>query len=145
MYETWFYVDTVADKIKCLPNSQPKPGSIKSKRFIAKFMFLCAVGTPTATWDGKIGIYPFTKWKAAKNNTANRSAGTKYQVSINVGSDWSQKEKYITDYLIKGPEKNSEKWFFEDPLLDEKLFLGTTNVISGMLISSSDEEKVDLI
>ena len=52
--EKWFYVDTVADKIKCLPNSQPKPGSIKS---------------------------------TAKNNTANRSAGTKYQVSINVDSD----------------------------------------------------------
>ena len=91
--EKWFYVDTVADKIKCLPNSLPKAGSIKSKRFISKFMFLCAVGTPTGDWDGKIGIYPFTTWKTAKNNTVNRPAGTKYQVSINVDSDWSQKEK----------------------------------------------------
>ena len=34
---------------------------------------------------------------------------------------------------------------FEDLLLDEKLFLDTTNVISEMLISSSDEDEVDLI
>ena len=34
---------------------------------------------------------------------------------------------------------------FEDPLLDKKLFLDTTNVISEMLISSSDEDEVDLI
>jgi len=34
---------------------------------------------------------------------------------------------------------------FEDPLLDKKLFLDTTNVISEMLITSSDEDEVDLI
>ena len=34
---------------------------------------------------------------------------------------------------------------FEDPYLDENLFLGTTDAISKMLISSSDEEEVDLI
>ena len=34
---------------------------------------------------------------------------------------------------------------FDDPLLDEKLFLDTTNIISERLISSSDEEEVDLI
>jgi hypothetical protein len=34
---------------------------------------------------------------------------------------------------------------FEDPYLTEKPYLDTSDVISKMLISSSDEEEVDLI
>ena len=45
---------------------------------------------------------------------------------------------------MTGPEKD-EMRIFEDPYLDENLFLGTTDAISKMLIFSSDEEEVDLI
>ena len=42
-------------------------------------------------------------------------------------------------------KRQREMAIFEDPLLDEKLFLDTINAISKMHISSPDEEEVDLI
>ena len=42
-------------------------------------------------------------------------------------------------------KRQREMEIFEDPLLDEKLFLDTINAISKMHISSPDEEEVDLI
>jgi len=42
-------------------------------------------------------------------------------------------------------KRQREMRIFEDPYLDKNLFLKTTDVFSKMLISSSDEEEVDLI
>ena len=54
----------------------------KSKKFICKVMFMCAVCRPmynpdgSLLFDGKIGIFPFTQQVPAQRNSKNRPAGT---------------------------------------------------------------------
>ena len=73
---------------------------VKSKLFIPKIMFLCAVARPrhdrhdNSFFDGKIGIWPFVKQVAAKRSSRNRPAGTTELKPITV-----TKEVY-REYLI---------------------------------------------
>ena len=73
-----------------LANDEPEPERhCKSKRYIGKIMFLCAVARPRLLpdgtwWDGKIGIWPFTENVAAKRSSVNREKGTLETKPINV-------------------------------------------------------------
>jgi hypothetical protein len=62
---------------------EPEPERVtKNKNYIEKVMFVAAVARPrydvdgTETFDGKIGIWPFTFEEAAKKDSPNRLKGT---------------------------------------------------------------------
>jgi hypothetical protein len=57
---------------------------MKSKRFVPKIMFLCAIAKPVGDFDGKIGIYPFTTMEVAKRDSNNRKAVTPVLVAPTV-------------------------------------------------------------
>ncbi|XP_056688897.1 uncharacterized protein [Spinacia oleracea] len=65
-----------------LPGELGPYRSCKSKRFITKVMFLCAVARPRfnankeCIFDGKIGMFPFVRWVPAKRRSRNRPACT---------------------------------------------------------------------
>ena len=54
---------------------------IQSKRFVPKIMFMCVVARPIFSnegeliFDGKIGIFPFTREVAAQRSSKNRKRG----------------------------------------------------------------------
>ena len=64
-----------------LKENSKEPPVGKSKRFIAKVMFLAAVAHPRydnhkkAYFNGKIGLWPFVEKIAAKRNSKNRPKG----------------------------------------------------------------------
>lgn len=80
--EKWFYM-CEATGTYYLANDEPEPErQVKSKRFIPKVMFLAAVACPRyneageCTFDGKIGLWPFTHLVEAQRDSRNRPAGT---------------------------------------------------------------------
>ncbi|XP_042032594.1 uncharacterized protein LOC121779336 [Salvia splendens] len=80
--EKWFYLTKSADRYYLLPDEEEPQRSCRSKRFITKVMFLCAVGRPhfgpngETLFDGKLGIFPFTEMVPAQRNSKNRPRGT---------------------------------------------------------------------
>jgi hypothetical protein len=79
--EKWFY-RTKPDENYYLSLDEPNPRrNVKSKNFIDKVMFLAAKARPRfdeygeCTFDGKIGIFPFTYWEAAKRSSRSRERG----------------------------------------------------------------------
>ncbi|XP_021850422.1 uncharacterized protein [Spinacia oleracea] len=80
--EKWFYMTKGTQRYYLLPNDLGPYRSCKSKRFITKVMFLCAVARPRfnangeCIFDGKVGMFPFVKWVPAKRRSSNRPAGT---------------------------------------------------------------------
>ncbi|XP_057786554.1 uncharacterized protein LOC131003999 [Salvia miltiorrhiza] len=80
--EKWFYITKCSDRYYLLPDEEDPYRSCKSKRFITKVMFMCAVTRPLYSsdgeliFDGKIGIFPFTTKEPAKRNSKNRLKGT---------------------------------------------------------------------
>lgn len=80
--EKWFYMTEINSKMYLVPGEEPPHRTAKSKRFISKVMFLCAVARPR--WDrhknqwfnGKLGIWPFTYVEPARRNSVNRPRGT---------------------------------------------------------------------
>ena len=81
--EKWFNVTEANQRILLMPDEEPPHRTTKSKKFIAKLMFLCAVARPRfhpetgeCTFDGKIGIWPLIERVAARRNSANRPRGT---------------------------------------------------------------------
>lgn len=87
------------------PLGEPDPErKCKSKRFITKAMFLCALARPrinTITgemWDGKLEIWPFVKQVAAARSSVNRSRGTLETKPINV--QWSVYYEFLIEEAI---------------------------------------------
>ncbi|XP_057779850.1 uncharacterized protein LOC130998451 [Salvia miltiorrhiza] len=80
--EKWFYLTKTKDRYYLMPDEEEPYRTCKSKRFIDKIMFMCAVARPiididgTILFDGKLGIYPFTTTEPAKRNSKNRLKGT---------------------------------------------------------------------
>lgn len=80
--EKWFYLTQVNQTYYICLDEEPPHRTCKSKRFITKVMFLAAVARPRfdennkCTFDGKLGIWPFTKQEAAKRGSKNRPKGT---------------------------------------------------------------------
>ena len=77
----WFYMTIHSQKYYLLPGEVEPHRTCKSKRFIAKVMFMSAVARPrydengTCTFDGKIGIFPFTVMEPAIRASKNRAKG----------------------------------------------------------------------
>ncbi|XP_042028358.1 uncharacterized protein LOC121775342 [Salvia splendens] len=80
--EKWFYLTKSVDRYYLLPGEEEPPRSCRSKRFITKVMFLCAVSSQhfgpngVTLFDGKIGIFPFTEMVPAQRSSRNRPRGT---------------------------------------------------------------------
>jgi len=80
--EKWFYIIELMGKYYLLPEEEEPLRQAKSKRYILKVMFLCAIARPRwdphkkQWWDGKIGMWPFTYTEAAKRKSKNCPKGT---------------------------------------------------------------------
>ncbi|XP_057808793.1 uncharacterized protein LOC131023265 [Salvia miltiorrhiza] len=80
--EKWFYITKSNHKFYLTPAEIDPHCTCKSKKFIKKVMFVCAVCRPlfnedgSVLFDGKIGIFPFTEMVPAKRTSKNREAGT---------------------------------------------------------------------
>lgn len=80
--EKWFFLTKDADKYYLLPVEDEPHRTCKSKRFIPKVMFMCAVARPQKgqngdpDFDGKLGIFPFITKEPAKRASKNRPKGT---------------------------------------------------------------------
>ncbi|XP_042032329.1 uncharacterized protein LOC121779044 [Salvia splendens] len=80
--EKWFYMAKTSDRYYLLPGETEPYRACKSKRFITKVMFMCAVCRPhiakngEVIFDGKICIFPFTTMEPAKRKSKNRPRGT---------------------------------------------------------------------
>ncbi|XP_021866357.2 uncharacterized protein [Spinacia oleracea] len=87
--EKWFYMTKGKQRYYLLAGENRPYRHCKSKRFIAKVMFLAVVARPRfndvgeCTFDGKLGIFPFVKWVPAKRRSKNRPAGTPELKAIN--------------------------------------------------------------
>lgn len=88
--EKWFYMTKIKSNYYLLPEEDVPHRTVKSKRFIAKVMFLAAVARPRydpqkkKQFDGKIGIWPFVVQEPAKRNSKNREKGTMVTKPIEV-------------------------------------------------------------
>ncbi|XP_057780151.1 uncharacterized protein LOC130998761 [Salvia miltiorrhiza] len=80
--EKWFYRTKTNDRYYLLPDEGEPYRTCKSKRYIEKIMFMCAVVRPIfgldgrCIFDGKFEIFPFTTMEAAQRNSKNRMKGT---------------------------------------------------------------------
>ncbi|XP_057811740.1 uncharacterized protein LOC131025976 [Salvia miltiorrhiza] len=80
--EKWFYITKSNQRFYLTPAETEPHRTCKSKKFITKVMFMCAVCRPIfgpdgeCLFDGKIGIFPFTELVPAKRKSKNREAGT---------------------------------------------------------------------
>ena len=103
--EKWFYVMKMANKFYLAACEAEPHHTCKSKSFITKVMFLAVVSQPR--WDsshnqyfnGKLGIWPFVKYVAAKHGSRNRPKGTietKAMTSV-TNMEYAQ---FITDKLL---------------------------------------------
>lgn len=88
--EKWFNVYEENQRYYMVPNEKIPHRKVKSKRFIEKVMFLCAVARPRydykkkRVFDGKIGVWPFVKQATAQRNLKRRPAGTVETKPLNV-------------------------------------------------------------
>ncbi|XP_057775298.1 uncharacterized protein LOC130994271 [Salvia miltiorrhiza] len=80
--EKWFYMTKGMHRFYLAPGETEPHRTCKSKKFITKVMFMCAVCRPifnedgSVLFDGKIGIFPFTHQLPAQRGSKNRPAGT---------------------------------------------------------------------
>ncbi|XP_074317958.1 uncharacterized protein LOC141654740 [Silene latifolia] len=82
MDEKWFYISYDGHKFYVVDGEELPHRSCQSKRYITKVMFMCAVCRPIYSedgellFDGKIGMFPFTKQQPAARSSINRPRGT---------------------------------------------------------------------
>lgn len=80
--EKWFYLTKKTHKYYMTPMEDDPYRTCKSKKFIPKVMFMCAVCRPvfsangSVIFDGKIGMWPFTDEITAKRDSKKRKKGT---------------------------------------------------------------------
>ncbi|KAL6586047.1 hypothetical protein OROMI_002691 [Orobanche minor] len=85
----WFNLTTTSRKVYLGKGEEDPHRTIQSKKHIPKVMFMCAVGRPCYSidgeliFDGKIGMFPFTKQEGAQRNSKNRARGTLETKPIN--------------------------------------------------------------
>lgn len=86
--EKWFNMTKAVKRFYIIPGETEPHRTCKSKKFITKVMFMCAVCRPlfgpdgNLIFDGKIGIFPFTEQVPAKRKSKNRPAGTMETKSV---------------------------------------------------------------
>ncbi|XP_010684477.1 uncharacterized protein LOC104899035 [Beta vulgaris subsp. vulgaris] len=80
--EKWFYLTNKTQRVYLAQNEKGMYRAASSSKFIPKVMFTACVARPRynsageCTFDGKIGIFPFTYQEAAKRSSKNRCKGT---------------------------------------------------------------------
>jgi hypothetical protein len=88
--EKWFFITQTQQKMYLVEGEEGPERSVRNKAHIIKVMFLCAVARPrfdsngVCTFDGKIGMWPFTSKQPAKRTSVNRKAGTIETKLVNV-------------------------------------------------------------
>ncbi|XP_057791334.1 uncharacterized protein LOC131008478 [Salvia miltiorrhiza] len=121
--EKWFYITRGSHRYYLAPGEPEPHRTCKSKKFITKIMFMCAVTRPliaengTVLFDGKIGIFPFTIQVPAKRNSRNRQAGTLETKAIESITKEVIKDclinKIIPAIMAKWPEGASKDIFIQ--------------------------------
>jgi len=77
--EKWFYVVKIKKRVRIIDGCiDPTPENIIHKSHIPKVMFLSVIGVPDPAhgFDGKVGIFVFGEYRAARRSSRNRAAGT---------------------------------------------------------------------
>ena len=81
--EKWFELTEIVQRFIKVKGEPSPHRTCKSKKFIPKLMFLCAIARPRfhpetneCIFDGKLGIWPFIERVEARRSSANRARGT---------------------------------------------------------------------
>ena len=117
--EKWFYMTQNSRKYYLGPDEEEPHRTTKSKRFPTKVMFLAAVARPrwntneNRQFDGKIGLWPFTKIEIAQRNSRNRPTGTPVTKALDSVTNVVYR-RFIIDELLpairdKWPQRNPVK------------------------------------
>ncbi|KAF0700353.1 Aste57867_9103 [Aphanomyces stellatus] len=87
--KNWFNVNKDCRKVYLVDGEEVKHRCSKSKRFVSKVMFLCAVARPRKNegFNGKIGMWPFVEQRPAVRISRNRPAGTMVTSLVNVNAN----------------------------------------------------------
>ncbi|KAH6785499.1 hypothetical protein C2S51_037954 [Perilla frutescens var. frutescens] len=99
--EKWFYMKKDTHRFYMTSDEAEPHRTCKSKKFISKIMFICAVSRPllaangSVLFDGKIGVFPFTHKVPTKRSSKNRSRG-----SLETKAIESITQEVIRDCLI---------------------------------------------
>ncbi|XP_057810274.1 uncharacterized protein LOC131024753 [Salvia miltiorrhiza] len=107
--EKWFYITKAAHRFYLTPAEGDPHRTCKSKAFIKKVMFVCAICRPIFSdsgeclFDGKIGIFPLTEQVPAKRNSKNRPAGTMETKPIQSVTKEVMKGCFV-NMVCKGPK-----------------------------------------
>jgi len=104
--EKWFYIIELMGKYYLLPEEEEPLRQAKSKRYILKVMFLCAIARPRwdthkkQWWDGKIGMW----LESSKSETESESEAGK------AGSDGKElvNEEFVNDFSQRVMNVESE-------------------------------------
>lgn len=102
--EKWFYICNVKQRYYVRDNEPAPSRQAQHKSHITKVMFLGAVERPrrnasnNTDLDGKLGLYPFTRNKAAQRNSRNRAAGTMVTKTVEVTKE--RYKKMMLDHVI---------------------------------------------
>ncbi|XP_057811364.1 uncharacterized protein LOC131025581 [Salvia miltiorrhiza] len=121
--EKWFYITKGAHRFYLAPEEVEPHRTCQSKKFIGKIMFICAASRPIfgdngeVLFDGKIGIFHFTKQVPAKRSSKNRVAGTLETKPIESITKEVYKEcvinKMIPAIISKWPASASKNIFIQ--------------------------------
>ena len=81
--EKWFELTEIVQRFIKVKGEPSPHRTCKSKKFIPKLMFLCAIARPRfhpetneCIFDGKLGSWPFIERVEARRSSANRARGT---------------------------------------------------------------------
>ena len=121
--EKWFFVTQSSQRLYLAEGELPPVRRVQHKSHISKVMFLSAVARPrfdennVCTFDGKIGIWPFTKQVAAERASINRPRGAMVTTCVKVTA--AVYEAMILDKVIpairaKWPDENRNVWLQHD-------------------------------
>ena len=134
--EKWFYMSRETQRYYLFPWEEEEPYRyVQNKNFIGKVMFIAAVARPQIStngeelWDGKIGIFPFTKTYYAIRRSENRPAGTPQLRAITKVTRDVIREKLINEVLptirLKWPTNGvKDIWIQQDNV---KLYILTND------------------
>nr|XP_027118630.1 uncharacterized protein LOC113735852 [Coffea arabica] len=121
--EKWFYMTKESERYYLHLEEEQPLRTCKSKKFIAKVMFLVAIARPRfdcsyyREFDGKIGIFPFVLKEPAKRNSKNRIADaleTKSILSVTKGVyRICLIEKVLPAICSKWPRENGTEIFIQ--------------------------------
>jgi len=102
--EKWFYLCKDGEQYILTAGEDAPERHVKHKNFIEKVMFLCAQARPRmdhttrSMWDGKIGMWPIGKYKAAARSSVNRPRGTIEWVNETIDQE-SYKDLLVNNVL----------------------------------------------